>query len=47
MQDNEKVKTTIYVDKDLLKKFKIYCVENDESVSGFVTKAMEKVLENK
>lgn len=43
----EKTHTTVRMDKETLKKFKMFCLENDTSLQGFTLNAMEYCLAKK
>ena len=41
----EKVAFTTKIDKDLLKKFKHFCLSNDKNVNYYIEKMMVELLE--
>ena len=45
--ENKEIKTTIRFDKDLQKKIKMYCLENDITFNNFCIESMIYCMKNK
>lgn len=45
MASNNPNRTTIFLDEDLKKKLKIYCIEHNYTLNGFIREAVVEKLE--